>query len=160
MPTTSATATTPSSTTFITESEKMDTTTIEPVVIIQNLTTVPIIIPNRPNNSSKLKFFKIFNSKIYIFVIIARPWWLGPTDCIVGFQHRIPHESNCGKYYECQTNGERVEYACIYPMQFDEFYYECRPYDSVDCGTRAEAKDLCKSNCKNDMNRNVFNFNF
>ena len=61
----------------------------------------------------------------------------------MGFQHRIPHENNCGKYYECQPNGERVEYACIYPMQFDEFYYECRPYDSVDCGTRAEAKDLC-----------------
>jgi hypothetical protein len=56
--TVSITSTTTSSPiTLASLSDKMNTTTIEPVVIIQNFTTVPIIIPNRLNNSSKFISF-------------------------------------------------------------------------------------------------------
>ena len=70
-------------------------------------------------------------------------WYLGPLECVPGFSHRIPHEDNCGKYYECLPNGDKIEYACSYPLQFDVFYYECRAYNLVDCRNRKPAKDLC-----------------
>jgi len=69
---------------------------------------------------------------------------LPPRDCILGFEHKLPHEDNCGLYIECTKNGERVEKACTYPLQYDTLFGECRPYDQVDCGRRVEAKDLCK----------------
>jgi hypothetical protein len=69
--------------------------------------------------------------------------WIGPSECIKGFSHRIPHPQNCGKYFECLPSGEKIEYSCTYPMQFDEYYYDCRDYGLVDCGKREEAKDMC-----------------
>lgn len=66
-----------------------------------------------------------------------------PKECIKGFEHKIVHDTNCGLYYECLINGQRIEKACTYPMQFDILFGECKPYDQVDCGNRREAKDLC-----------------
>ena len=33
-------------------------------------------------------------------------------------------------------NGEKLEKACTYPLQYDTLFGECRPYDQVDCGNR------------------------
>ena len=62
--TTTSTVSTSTSIPFTTTTDKMDLTTIEPLVIIQDLTTAPIIILNRSNNSSK-KNFNLFNLKKY-----------------------------------------------------------------------------------------------
>ena len=76
-------------------------------------------------------------------------WWMPPKDCVLGFEHKVAHETNCGLYHDCLINGHKVERACTYPMQYDVLFGECRPYDQVDCGKRQQAKDLC-------MPKNIF----
>lgn len=79
-------------------------------------------------------------------------WWHGPTNCIKGFEHKLPHKDNCALYFECTKNGEKIIKSCPYPLQYDEMLNECRFYDLIECGTRKQAKDLCKF-----LNNNLFN---
>jgi len=65
------------------------------------------------------------------------------SECIRGFAHKLAHKKNCALYYECTEDGKQIEKSCPYPLQYDELFSECRQYDLVDCGQRAQAEDLC-----------------
>lgn len=70
--------------------------------------------------------------------------WQIPEECVSGFDHKIPSQNSCAFYYECSKDGKKTLKVCPYPLLYDEMFSECRPYEIVECGTRKQAKDLCK----------------
>ncbi|CAF0832187.1 unnamed protein product [Brachionus calyciflorus] len=119
--------------------ENSDETLVNTELITEEITT------NLPEITTEILTTTILPTSSRIPVTLAdfNTYWLGPNDCIQGFEHKISHQENCGLFYQCTKDGQKLEKACPYPLQYDEMLNECRFYDLIDCGLRKQAKSLC-----------------